>query len=80
MTANTLYLLQMFVTIYPDTSGTQLTASIDPTFSSAAQGGSFSFSPGVTSPVPVPASWTLMLLGLGALGATVRRRRGRFSH
>lgn len=37
-----------------------------------AYGGNLSFSP---SAVPEPASWAMMLLGFGAVGSIVRRRR-----
>ena len=33
--------------------------------------------PGAVSPVPEPASWGLMILGLGLAGAAMRRRSGR---
>jgi hypothetical protein len=35
----------------------------------------FSLAPGVTGPVPEPASWAMMLVGFGGLGATMRVRR-----
>ncbi len=52
--------------------------SIDPTFMAANPGYSLVFAPGVLNaeaplPVPEPATWGLMLLGLGAVG--LRRRR-----
>ena len=34
---------------------------------------SFSLAPGVTGGVPEPAAWSLMLLGIGAIGAHVAR-------
>jgi len=56
-------------------TGGQLTASIDPTFSTTAPGVGFAFSPGVTSGVPEPATWAMMLVGFGGVGAAMRRSR-----
>jgi hypothetical protein len=59
-------------------------ANIDPTFTvhgpftiqlSDGFGGGINL-PGAGGSVPEPASWGLMLLGFGALGAVLRRRRG----
>jgi hypothetical protein len=74
MAANTPYLVQMFVIIHPGTTGIQLSATVDPTFSTSALGGSFSFSPGITSAVPEPESYAMLLLGLGIMGIAFRRR------
>jgi hypothetical protein len=35
-----------------------------------------SFGPGAESAVPEPATWTLLVLGFGYLGAALRKRRG----
>ncbi|RYD23268.1 MAG: PEP-CTERM sorting domain-containing protein [Lysobacteraceae bacterium] len=32
---------------------------------------------GVTAAVPEPASWAMMIVGFGAVGATMRRRKGK---
>lgn len=39
---------------------------------SGSYSGTLSFSPG---PIPEPASWAMMLIGFGAVGSIVRRRR-----
>jgi PEP-CTERM motif len=78
MTANSPYLLHMFVTIapgFPGTTGVQLAASVDPTFSDGGQGGTFTFSPGVTSAVPEASTWMMMLIGLGGVMLRLRSRR-----
>jgi hypothetical protein len=75
MAANTPYLVQMFVTIHPGTTGIQLGATVDSTFSTSALGGTFSFSPGITSAVPEPETSAMMLPGLGLLGFLARRRK-----
>ena len=52
--------------------------TIDPTFAAAHPGYSLSFSDGVgngPSGVPEPASWALMLIGMGSAGASLRLRR-----
>lgn len=57
----------------------------DPVFSFAAptEGYSLSFSDGIGNAapagVPEPASWGLMLIGFGGLGAAIRRRRAQMS-
>ena len=63
--------------IHADSIGTQYTASIDPTFSTTATGGSFAISRGATSAVPEPAGASAVLasmLGLVAVAAQRRRR------
>jgi hypothetical protein len=76
MVANSPYALQIWVEINPATSGEPLTDSLDPTFSDNGQGGSFDYSEGVGgSPVPEPATWTMMLMALGGLGGLMRLRK-----
>ena len=66
--------------------GGQVTTFIDPMVSLNLPGVDpnnfiLSLSPGFTSgavsAVPEPAAWTMMILGLGAIGASLRRRAGR---
>lgn len=53
-------------------------ASIDPTFTVLGNpGGQLEFSPGVLSAAPEPAAWLLMLVGIGAVGVSLRRREAR---
>jgi hypothetical protein len=80
MIANTLYFVQMKVSISPGATGVQSSASIDPTFTTDALGGTFLFSPGVTGRaapdgVPEPAAWALMVAGFGLAGTALRTRR-----
>ena len=76
MVANVPYLVELDVWIYADSIGTQFDASIDPTFSTSAIGGSFAFSPGVTSAVPEPAAASAFLAGLlGLMAAAARTKR-----
>ena len=74
MLADTPYIVEIQTQIQPGTTNVPLTASVDPTFT-ATGGGRFYFSPGITSGVPEPASWTMMLAGLAGLGAGLRRFR-----
>ena len=41
--------------------------------------GEMIFADGSAAPVPEPTTWALMILGFGAVGATVRRRRLQFA-
>ena len=76
MTANVPYLVELDVWIYADSIGTQYDAWIDPTFSTTATGGSFAFSPGVTSAVPEPAGASALFVGvLGLVAVAAKRRR-----
>jgi len=57
----------------PISFGATNTLSVSGTsYGSASYGGTLSFSPG---PIPEPASWAMMLIGFGAVGSIVRRRR-----
>ena len=52
------------------------------TITFGSTGNSFEFdnlAAGVAGAVPEPATWAMMLLGFGALGATLRRRRAAVS-
>jgi hypothetical protein len=80
MVANEPYAVDIWVTINPATSGLSLTASLDPTFSTSAPGGTFYYSAGITnpesnSPVPEPATWTMMLMAMAGLGGMMRLRK-----
>jgi len=67
--------IQDYIGAWP--TGGQLTASIDPTFSTTAPGVGFIFSPGVTSGAPEPGTWAMMLVGLGGAGGALRSARRR---
>jgi hypothetical protein len=78
MVANTLYYIQLDVLLSPHASNTEISAMIDPTFTTSALGGQFIFSPGVQSAMattPVPAALPLFASGLGVLGAVGWRRK-----
>lgn len=49
-------------------------ASVDPTFI-APNGYTIDYSPGLISTTPLPATWTMMLTGLGFLGFVAYRRK-----
>ena len=73
MVENTVYTVDLSVMIY---SHDPVQATIDPTFTAPASGGGyFIFSPGITSGVPEPATWSAMLIGFAAIGAARRRSR-----
>ena len=62
---------------------TSITAALNRVTSTAAlrtfkadAGGSFSADPAPTANVPEPASWALMIIGMGLMGAMARRHRG----
>jgi hypothetical protein len=76
MAPNTIYHVEMkaWVSGYATSS-----AAVDPTFSAPAGApGRFIFSPDVAA-VPEPATWSVMLLGFGSVGAAMRARRRRAS-
>jgi len=58
-------------------NGNQLSSTIDPTFTTTTPGVTFSYSPGVTSGVPEPASWAMTIFGLAGIGGVLRAARGR---
>jgi hypothetical protein len=75
MEANTLYFIRLDVLLNPGPSNVEVSASLDPTFSTSASGGQFIFSPGVTSAVtPLPAALPLFISSLGGLGLVGWRR------
>jgi PEP-CTERM motif len=79
MVANTLYFIQMDLLIAPRPTGVQVSAMIDPIFSSDF-GGEFAFSPGVfaaTSAVPEPSTWAMMILGFAGVGFMAYRRKSK---
>ena len=77
MVANAPYLVRLIANISPNDDGSISHAAVDPTFSTTAVGGTFYFSPGVTNvpAVPEPASWAMMIGGMGMVGGMMRRRR-----
>jgi hypothetical protein len=72
--ANTPYLVQLDLMFRPLPTNTQISGAITGPLFTTASGGQFIFSPGVASPVPLPAAAWLLLSGLGGLGAVARRR------
>jgi len=75
MVANTLYMIRLDLLFRPNPSGVQISGLVDPVFS-AASGGQFVFSPGV-SPIPEPGTWLLMLAGLCWLAGVARTHSAR---
>jgi hypothetical protein len=77
--SNTPYLLtiQVFIGPGPGPTGDPLGALVDPTFSTSELGGSFVFSPGITTDVPEPSTWAMLLLGFAAVGFMVYRRKSK---
>ena len=75
--SNTPYLLtiQVFVGPGPAPTGDPLGALIDPTLSTSELGGSFVFSPGITTDVPEPSTWAMLLLGFSGVGFTAYLRK-----
>jgi len=61
---------EMSLGSYPGTA----TAFVDPMFE-VPDGYTLVLSPGISNGVPEPATWAMMLVGLGGLGAVLRRRR-----
>jgi hypothetical protein len=76
MEANTLYYIQLDLLLSPGTSNTEISALIDPTFTTGAAGGHFVFSPGVlAATTPLPAALPLFASGLGVLGLVGWRKK-----
>jgi hypothetical protein len=61
---------EMSLGSYPGTA----TAFVDPMFN-VPDGYTLLLSPGISNGVPEPATWATMLVGFGAMGAALRRRR-----
>jgi hypothetical protein len=75
LVANTIYDVDLSLMIY---AKDPVQVSIDPTFTApAADGGEFIFSPGITSGVPEPATWAVMLAGFAGVGCAMRSSRRR---
>jgi hypothetical protein len=80
MVANTPYLVQLDLQFRPVPSGVQISGLIDPTFTTSASGGQFVFSPGVfdvTTAVPEPSTWAMMILGFAGVGFMAYRRKSK---
>lgn len=78
MVANTLYFIQLDLLFSPRPDGVQLSALIDPAFTTDILGGQFIYSPGVfsaASETPLPAALPLFAGGLGVIGFLARRRK-----
>jgi len=78
MVANTPYFVQMTVLLDPRSSGMPISGSIDPMFTTNSLGGKFIFSPGVfdvSSGVPEPSTWAMMILGFAGLSFMAYRRK-----
>lgn len=78
MVANTPYFVQMTVLLDPRSSGIPISGSIDPMFTTESLGGQFIFSPGVfdvSSGVPEPSTWAMIILGFSGVGFMAYRRQ-----
>ena len=79
MVANTPYFIQFGANLDLEADGIPNGAEVDPTFSDLTSHGTFIYSPGVfdsVSAAPEPATWAMMLLGVGVIGTTIRKSRG----
>jgi len=63
-----------FLNNLPVTTGTQTLILTGTSGGNGSYAGTIAFAPAVKG-VPEPASWALMILGFGGVGATLRRRR-----
>ena len=81
MDANTLYYIQLDLLLAPGPSNVEISALIDPMFTTDVLGGEFVFSPGVFSATPgqtpLPAALPLFAAGLGGLGLFGWRTRSK---
>jgi hypothetical protein len=73
MIAGTYYVVEIWATVSP--ANTDASAFLDPRFTAAS--GTFTYSAGIDTGVPEPATWAMMLAGVGLAGAGLRSRRGR---
>jgi hypothetical protein len=75
MDANTLYYVELNLTITPAADGIATSGMIDPTFSGGSPTGHFIFSPGVSAVAPIPATLPLFATSLAGLGVIGWRRK-----